>query len=140
MTPRFAVHTIDDNFIDPVEPPGEFHEKLSAWDDVKRRILTYPDAKTVVADPATNTILWQTDPVIPTLFQVCAIDRYDYYETDPYELVPVHILSSHPDQTDAWAAYHAAARELEEASDRHEEIIILRNTAPLGCWIATTEP
>ena len=93
-----------------------------------------------MADPATHTILWQTNPVIPALFQVCAVDRYDYYETDPYEPVPVHILSSHPDEGDAWTAYHASARELEEATDRADEIVILRNTAPLGRWIATTEP
>ena len=132
MAPRYVIRTIDEDWIDLFDPPSRIDDKRSAWDEAKRRVRVHPDCKTVIIDRYTGVTLWQSDPDIPTRYEVVAANRTYVYAIDDRNF-PVDVLSSHKEKDDAWTAFYAA---IEEPSD---DIILLRDTTPKQTVIASSD-
>lgn len=132
MISRYVIRTIDQDWIDPFEEPSLVDDKRTAWNEAKRRRCDYPDCKTVVIDRHNGRVLWESDPAIPAQYELLSVTRYPFYETDPYEKLPMHILSTHKDKDAALTAFHDA---IETPRD---DILLVRDTGPLSDVIANS--
>ena len=123
MAPRYVIRTVDEDWIDPFDPPARIEDKRAAWDEARRRAREYPELKTVVLDRRTGATLWQSEPDLPLRFEVAAVDETVFYALDTDAHPPCDVLSAHKDEDDAWTAFYEASR-----APVGNDIIVLRDT------------
>ena len=133
MAPRYIIRTIDEDWIDLFDPPSRIDGKRPAWDEARRRVRVHPECKTVVIDRYTGAILWQSDPDIPPLYEVVAVDATVFHALETVLHLPVDVLSSYKEKDAAWTAFYEAVKE------PFDDIILLRDTTPAQTIIASSD-
>ena len=134
MAPRYVIRTIDEDWIDLVDPPSRIDDKRAAWDEARRRVREHPELKTVVLDRHTGATLWQSDPDIPARYEVLAVDETVFHVLDTDLSVTGDLLSSHKEKDDAWTAFYEALPERVG-----NDIIVLRDTIPAETVLASSD-
>ena len=133
MAPRYVIRTIDEDWIDLLDPPSRIDDKRSAWQEAKRRVRAHPECTTLVIDRHTGVTLWRSEPDIAPRYQVLAVDATVFYALETDLPLPADVLSSHKEKDDAWTAFYEA---IEEPS---ADIIVLRDTTPVQTIVASSD-
>ncbi len=134
MAPRYVIRTIDEDWIDLLDPPSRIDDRRAAWDEARRRVREHPELKTVVLDRRTGATLWQSDPDVPARYEVVAVDATVFYALETDLPLPGDVLSAHKEKDDAWTAFYEAV--LERVGN---DIIVLRDTMPDETIIASSD-
>ena len=134
LAPRYVIRTIDEDWVDLLDPPSRIEEKRTAWEEAKRRVRAHPELTTVVLDRYTGATLWRSDPDIPPRYEVVAVDATVFYALESDLPLPGDVLSSHKDKDDAWTAVYDAIEEPEG-----NDIIVLRDTMPGQTILASSD-
>ena len=133
--PRYVVRTVDEDWIDPFDPPSRIDARRPAWDEANRSVRAHPECTTVVLDRRTGATLWESDPDIPRRYTVTAVSDNVYYALDMDLSAVGQVLSAHKKKDDAWTAFYKA---IEQPSD---DIVVLLDTGtrPEATVIASSD-
>ena len=111
MAPRYVIRTIDEDWVDLLDPPSRIEQKRAAWEEAKRRVRAHPELTTVVLDRYTGATLWRSEPDVAPRYQVLAVDATVFYALDTDLPLPGDVLSTHKVKDDAWTAFYDAIEE-----------------------------
>jgi len=120
--PRYVVRTVDEDWIDLVDPPARIDDRRTAWEEAQRRVRAHPECTTVVLDRRTGATLWQSDPDIPRRYLVSAVSDTVFYALDMDLPTVGEVLSAHKKKDDAWTAFY---KTVGQPSD---DIVVLLDT------------
>ena len=134
MAPRYVVRTVDEDWVDLLDPPSRIEDKRDAWEEAKRRVRAHPELTTVVLDRHTGAMLWRSDPDMPPRYEVVAVDATVFYALETDLPLPGDVLSSHTDKDDAWTAFYATVDE-----PAGNDVIVLRDTIPGETILASSD-
>ena len=119
----YIVRTVDEDWIDLLDPPSRIDDKRDAWREAQRRIRDCADCKTLVIDRRTGAVLWQSEPDIPPRYEVVTVDRGLFQTAQGEASRAAKVLSTHREKDAALTAFQDAL------GQPPSEIVILRDIA-----------
>lgn len=133
--PRYVVRTVDEDWIDPFDPPSRIDARRPAWEEAQRRVRAHPECTTVVLDRHTGATLWQSDPDIPRRYVVAVVSDTVHHALDMDLSAVGEVLSAHKKKDDALTAFYEAA------AQPSRDIVVLLDTgaSPGATVLATSE-